>query len=497
MSGTAVGFFGKLPSHGDFLERRVAGAFREVWDAWLQSSLTASREALGARWLDCYLTSPLWRFFLSDGVADAASYLGLLLPSVDRVGRYFPLTVVAELPVGLAPLHVAHGAAGWFAELEELCTAVLQDSRAELEDFDEALRSSGARLAGVDAIPGGPAFPGSATQWHWPMGGVDDLSAALARPLMSAAQTALRPLTLWWTAGSALVQPCVLLTRSLPRPASFASLLAGGWNDSGWEGVPILESAADGLLPHADATASADVTYESFVTSSGGASDVGAVRYENQDALLLDGNNRLWAVADGMGGHLHGGRASQMVIDALSALEPTASVNATLHAVSETLTRVNADLHRGALRLGPDAVCGSTVVALAIRGNECGVAWAGDSRAYRFRGGTLTLLTRDHTAQFEPDETAIRATGNTEITRAVGAEEEFELDQVSDLVADGDRFLLCSDGLYDALDAAAIVRCLEEPAAEEASRALIGAARAARARDNVTAIIVDANTVRR
>ena len=117
MSGPAVGFFGKLPSHGDFLERRVARTFREVWDAWLQRSLNESREALGARWLDCYLTSPLWRFFLSGGVAGAASYLGLLLPSVDRVGRYFPLTVAAELPVGLAPLRVARAAAGWFAEV--------------------------------------------------------------------------------------------------------------------------------------------------------------------------------------------------------------------------------------------------------------------------------------------------------------------------------------------------------------------------------------------
>jgi type VI secretion system protein ImpM len=181
-----------------------------------------------------------------------------------------------------------------------------------------------------------------------------------------------------------------------------------------------------------------------------------------------------------------------MVIDALNALEPTASLNATLHSVSEAMTRVNADLRRGALGAGDDALSGSTVVALFIRGGEWGVAWAGDSRAYRLRDSTLTPLTRDHSASFEPDETAIRAPGNTEITRAVGAEEEFELDEVSDLVADGDRFLLCSDGLYDALDGASIAHIIAQGTPDEASRVLIEAARAAGARDNVTAVIVDA-----
>jgi type VI secretion system protein ImpM len=498
MSGPAVGFFGKLPSNGDFLERRVPGSFREVWDGWLQHSLTASREELGSGWLDCYLTSPLWRFFLSDGVAGAASYLGLLLPSVDRVGRYFPLTIVVELPVGLAPLRVARAAAGWFAEVEALCTGVLQDSDAVLERFDAALVASSTRLAGVDELQGGTAFPGSAAQWHWPIHAVDQVAATLADPLMGAAQSTLRPLTLWWTSGSELVQPCVLLVRSLPRPESFAALLAGSWEDGRWEGVarleptddlPLAEDAGAAAAPDAAATVAAQ---RSFTTASGGATDIGTVRRENQDALLLNENNRLWAVADGMGGHREGGRASQMVIDALNALEPTASLNATLHSVSEAMTRVNVDLRRGALGVGEEALSGSTVVALFIRGSEWGVAWAGDSRAYRLRDGTLTPLTRDHSARFEPDETAIRAPGNTEITRAVGAEEEFELDQVSDLVADGDRFLLCSDGLYDALDGASIGHIMAQGTPDEASHALIEAARAGGARDNVTAVIVEA-----
>ena len=95
-----VGLYGKLPSHGDFLRRRVSDAFVRVWDEWLQECIAASRSALGERWLDVYLTSPVWRFGADAGAFGPAPVVGLMAPSVDRVGRYFYLTLVAELPEG-------------------------------------------------------------------------------------------------------------------------------------------------------------------------------------------------------------------------------------------------------------------------------------------------------------------------------------------------------------------------------------------------------------
>ena len=65
---------------------------------WLRECLAASRAALGERWLDLYLTSPAWRFVCAAGRLRPAPVIGLMVPSVDRVGRYFPLTLVAELP---------------------------------------------------------------------------------------------------------------------------------------------------------------------------------------------------------------------------------------------------------------------------------------------------------------------------------------------------------------------------------------------------------------
>src|SRR5258708_24084918 len=114
---SSVGFFGKLPCNGDFIERRVPQAFIEVWDPWLQQCVHASRESLQEAWLPSYLTSPLWRFVLSESVCGSGAYAGLLAPSVDRVGRYFPLTIVTQIDVAVCPLHFATHRAAWLAAL--------------------------------------------------------------------------------------------------------------------------------------------------------------------------------------------------------------------------------------------------------------------------------------------------------------------------------------------------------------------------------------------
>jgi serine/threonine protein phosphatase PrpC len=197
-----------------------------------------------------------------------------------------------------------------------------------------------------------------------------------------------------------------------------------------------------------------------------------------------------------MGGHRDGDVASQMVVDALRAIEPAGSLSTVLEAIRVALERVNADLRRSALEASDAEIEGSTVVVLVIRGAEYAVCWAGDSRAYLFRNGALKQLTRDHVdaplAAEEEADSLVALVGRTgEITRAVGGRERLELDQVVDAVLEGDRFLLCSDGLYDALDEAALTEGLQLATPKEASDKLIARAREAGARDNVTAVVVD------
>ena len=92
-----AGFYGKLFSTGDFVRRGFPVEIYELWDPWLQQGLLHSRAALGEHWLDAYLSAPIWRFVLAPGLAGDAAWVGAMMPSVDRVGRYFPLTVVAGL----------------------------------------------------------------------------------------------------------------------------------------------------------------------------------------------------------------------------------------------------------------------------------------------------------------------------------------------------------------------------------------------------------------
>src|SRR6267154_5928531 len=101
-----VGLYGKLPSHGDFLRRRVSDDFVAGWDAWLQRCIAQSRAALGEEWLETYLTSPAWRFALSAAVCGPTPVAGVLVPSVDRVGRYFPVTVVWPTPPNFSTLEI-------------------------------------------------------------------------------------------------------------------------------------------------------------------------------------------------------------------------------------------------------------------------------------------------------------------------------------------------------------------------------------------------------
>ncbi|MFS2127687.1 type VI secretion system-associated protein TagF, partial [Pseudomonas sp. Pseusp97] len=136
---TAVGFYGKIASRGDFVGRGLPASFQQPWDAWLAAGLQASQRQLGEAWLQAYLVSPLWRFVLAPGVCGAAPVAGVLMPSIDRVGRYFPLTVAVALPEGQA-LSVLQAADGWFDAVEAALLATLEEG-ARFEDFEAAVQA--------------------------------------------------------------------------------------------------------------------------------------------------------------------------------------------------------------------------------------------------------------------------------------------------------------------------------------------------------------------
>ena len=227
-------------------------------------------------------------------------------------------------------------------------------------------------------------------------------------------------------------------------------------------------------------------------------SDVGRVREHNEDACLQQPEHACWAVADGMGGHAVGDLASGLIVDALSRLSAPDTIARYLADARKRLLTVNQRLRQEAARRQV-SVIGSTVVALFACDSYCGYLWAGDSRLYLYRDGHLRQLTRDH-SQIEElkalglltEEEAVNHPAQHVITRAVGATDQLEFDTNTLAVADGDMFLLCSDGLSNELSAQQMQAALIAADCDAACEALIAAALTRGGRDNITAVVVRA-----
>jgi type VI secretion system protein ImpM len=235
MSGEAVapGFYGKLPVRGDFLSRRLQASFIEPWDGWLQQCLAGARQILGEDWLDHYLGSPVWRYVLGQRVCGPDLVAGVLIPSVDRVGRYFPLTVATSVPaLPCHPLDLLTNAGAWYESTEKVILSAL-DPALDLETFDARIRDLGQPLAtGSDVAPLDPAT--GSENWRVAIADVASPEAGIEEIRESLLRNALADATLWWTRGSGRIEPCLLLCRGLPKPSEFPAMLAGGWPRFNW-----------------------------------------------------------------------------------------------------------------------------------------------------------------------------------------------------------------------------------------------------------------------
>jgi type VI secretion system protein ImpM len=217
----APGWHGKLPALGDFASRRLDPAFIEAWDAWLAEGLLALREA-HAGWLEAYLASPSWRFLLTPealpGAAGTQGWAGVLMPSVDRVGRYFPLTVV--LPLGGGPSNTEQMRNLWFwlGRLDELARDALHDDWNAERLEDELARMA---LPGVAAAGTTPGDVAPATLIELPPG--LDAATVIATQAQQgwAARSRGRG---WWQAVPDEGPKRLLLSRGLPPASAFPRL---------------------------------------------------------------------------------------------------------------------------------------------------------------------------------------------------------------------------------------------------------------------------------
>ena len=220
------------------------------------------------------------------------------------------------------------------------------------------------------------------------------------------------------------------------------------------------------------------------------ASDAGQVRAGNEDsALAVDG---LFVVADGMGGHAAGEVASRVAVEALQASAGTGIVEAVRLANQAVMDRADADPSLRGM--------GTTLCALALgTDGQVEIVNVGDSRAYLFRDGALVQVTEDHNlvAQLEregrltAEEARVHPQRNI-ITRVLGNDPDVEVDVFPVDAFRGDRFLLCSDGLFNEIEDDAISDVLRNHRPpQEAADELVRRANAAGGRDNITIVVVD------
>lgn len=204
----AVGVFGKLPARRDYVQHGIEPRLMQQIDPWLQQAVAGSRRALGRDWLDIYLRSPIWRFWLGAGIA-GRTVLGALMPSVDGVGRYFPLSVLGSFEPAVPPPEFDEQEA-WFGEVEALMLAALAEGGTY-----EVL------LAGVAALP--PPRPGPVL----PEAGAD-LRALFAGLRAAQMDEFYDRYSYWWVPSpdGGTTPPRALVRRGLPEPADYASMIA-------------------------------------------------------------------------------------------------------------------------------------------------------------------------------------------------------------------------------------------------------------------------------
>jgi type VI secretion system protein ImpM len=232
----AVGWYGKIPGAGDFIARRVPAAFSEPWDRWLQVAIEGSKQRLGTEWRDNFLSMPAWRFVLGPHIAGSSAWAGLMMPSVDAVGRYFPLTVASALPsAGLDVAATLLRAGRWFDEIETIALEAIAP-RADTAAVDAALakrRFEARWLAGPEA--GDVTVPIRGSRPQMLCVGLGATDTAIPAALREFASRLCEPYSAWLAEPSELFGRALLLCETLPAGEQFCAMMDGHWPEHGWE----------------------------------------------------------------------------------------------------------------------------------------------------------------------------------------------------------------------------------------------------------------------
>lgn len=237
-------------------------------------------------------------------------------------------------------------------------------------------------------------------------------------------------------------------------------------------------------------------TQNSFQFQTVAETHTGNIRALNEDACLDLAEQRLWAVADGMGGHDSGDIASQLIIQHLNKFKASRHLGNNIRLLSSSIHRVNNELLKLAEARNSQLI-GSTVVVFHVVGHYGVCAWLGDSRLYLLRNGHLKQLSQDHVLANEfqryemfPEDEQVTVPQDNSITRAVGGYPDLDIDYLMLEIMPNDIFLLCTDGLTREVSDDELEKQLTWTSIQNGMKKLMKTALKREAKDNITAVLI-------
>ena len=446
-----IGFFGKVPSHGDFISDGLERELISTFDDWMRSGLHACADMFAGRWPAIFSSSPPIRFIVERGIWGNCAYVGVLLPSTDRVGRKYPLAIIAQLNNFRKHPRTLYLDDTWFMAAEALAeTSTTGDF--EIARFNAAVRK---------------------LRLPKPREEDDEREMVRGRP----------PTSLWWHIDPLSRRPRGLKFDGKPKASDFMRLFSemAGKNDEEGTGAARAHArtqdsapaqAPPPIRPARSAEQPSPVIY-------GYATHAGTRLSLNADSLFVSRNPALFAIADGQG-DTHGAvEAARQVTNILAETPDADNPEIMTQNIRGKLGTVNSLLLSRQAAAAENRPAASVVIA-HISGDRLSIVWSGDARAYLLKNGTMHQLSRDH----------VIVGMKKQLSQCVGLSQQFRPDIIHEDWGPQDRLLLCSAPLVQILKERTIAEAVSGTLLKECAGALIQEALIENARENISAIVI-------
>jgi hypothetical protein len=371
------------------------------------------------------------------------------------VGRYFPLTLVAQIDIDICPLEFATTRTSWFEALEALVAVALDESTVDLESFDARVaqlaqplepHNQGIAMSLFELLEHSK-FPAQGSAWRMPLGTAAGLQSAVNAFAYRDLTVQLRPVSVWWSEGSNAAAASWLSLRGLPEPSSFGAMLNGQWAQHGWKDLGELSGSPTQSPAAAPVDRVADHPNEPIGLASPHvtlpAAQLSAIE-GNRAAFIVRPEVGLWATAAVVDTEADTA-ALRFIAEALQQIVPAGSLTGLVEAVRQALTEVHQQLCYLSTREVQRVDAQGHVIAMLVYGNECALVSAGPIQTLRVRARVLEEL--DTYREPESDDSGLLMdllAVDPRTTPALGASDFRHLHVHYERLQREDQWILCA-----------------------------------------------------